>query len=126
MKHFVLGLALVAMTVSASAQVNMSSLKRGHPRIAFTEQDEQRIKTLMRSDQFLRRIVQRNSQLADRGIGQPTTKRQLLGPRMLDQSRIAIERVVQQAMAYRMTGQRKYADRGIEEMMAAANFSDWN
>jgi hypothetical protein len=126
MKYIVIGLALFALTGNVGAQVNMGSLKRGHPRIAFTEQDEQRIKNLMRSDPFLRRIVQRNGQLADRGIGQPTTKRQLLGPRMLDQSRIAIERVVQQAMAYRMTGQRKYAERGIEEMMAAASFSDWN
>src|SRR5687767_6623868 len=126
MKILGLGLAIFALSATAVSQVNMGALKRGHPRIAFTEQDEQRIKSLMRTDQFLRSVVQRNNQLADRGIGQPTTKRQLLGPRMLDQSRVAIERVVQQAMAYRMTGDRRYADRGIREMMAAANFSDWN
>ncbi|MEO7454452.1 MAG: heparinase II/III family protein [Fimbriimonadales bacterium] len=121
-----IGLAILSLAAVAQAQVNMGALKRGHPRIAFTEQDEQRIKNLMRSDDLLEKLVQRNNQLADRGIGLPTTKRQLIGPRMLDESRIAIERVVQQAMAYRMTGNRKYADRGIQEMMMAARFSDWN
>jgi hypothetical protein len=126
MKVLGLGLALAMVFASASAQVSLSSLRRGHPRIAFTEQDEQRVKNLMGSDRLLQRLVQRNNQLADRGINLATTKRQLIGPRLLEQSRIAIERVTQQAMAYRMTGQRKYAERGIQEMMAAANFSDWN
>ena len=126
MKHFGLGLMLFALASGVHAQGSLATLKRGHPRIVFTEQDEQRIKNLMRSDELLRRLVERNNRLADRGIGLPPTRRQLSGPRLLEQSRIAIERVTQQAMAYRMTGDRKYAERGIREMMAAAQFSDWN
>ena len=126
MKHFGLSLAIFALAATTVAQGSFTSLKRIHPRIAFTEQDEARIKNLMRSDDLLRQLVQRNNQLADRGIGLAPTRRQLIGPRLLEQSRIAIERITQQAMAYRMTGDRKYAERGIREMMAAAQFSDWN
>lgn len=126
MKLFGICLAFAALATIAGAQVSLSSLKRGHPRIAFTEQDEQRVRNLMNSDPLLRRLVERNNQLADRGISQATAKRVLRGPRLLDQSRLAIERVLQEAMAYRLTGNRKYAERGIQEMVAVANFSDWN
>lgn len=126
MKFLGIGIILISLAASGTAQLSLSSLKRGHPRIAFTEQDEQRIKSQIRTDDFLRMLVQRNTQFADRGISKPVTKRALVGPRMLYQSRLAIESVIHQAMAYRMTGQRKYADRGIKEMMAAAAFSDWN
>lgn len=120
----VLGLLL---TISVGAQqVSLAALREEHPRIAFTEQDEARIKNLMRTDSLLRLLVERNNMFADRGISAPTTRRALIGPRMLYQSRIAIENVYKQAMAYRMTGERKYANRGIQEMMAAAAFSDWN
>lgn len=126
MKH--LGIAIVVFSLSASgqAQVSLSSLKRSHPRIAFTEQDEQRVKSLAQSDDVLAMLIKRNNQFADLGIAQPVTKRAFIGPRMLYQSRLAIEHVMYQAMAYRLTGQRKYADRGIKELVAAAGFSDWN
>jgi len=117
---------LLSLCATGTAQLSLSALKREHPRIAFTEQDERRIKSQMATDTFLQMLVQRNTQFADRGISKPVTKRAFIGPRMLYQSRLAIESVIHQAMAYRMTGERKYADRGIKELMAAAEFSDWN
>jgi hypothetical protein len=119
--------AIILLSIqSAAAQESAGSIKSGHPRIAFTEQDEARIRKEMQSDSLLQRLVQRNNQLSDRSIGSPTTKREIIASRMLDQSRIAVERITQHAMAYRMTGDKKYSNRAIKEMLAAAGFSDWN
>lgn len=53
-------------------------------------------------------------------------KRVMEGKRLLGVSRQVLVRVNTMAMAWKLTGEAKYARRGIEEMMSAASFSDWN
>ncbi|MBA3726996.1 MAG: hypothetical protein H0W86_11230, partial [Armatimonadetes bacterium] len=98
--------------------------QRGHPRLIFTEADESRIKSLARRDQTLDALIDRNTDIARRYMTVPVVTRQLIGPRLLHQSRKTIERVVSLSMAYRLTGDYKFALRARDELIAAAHFTD--
>jgi len=50
----------------------------------------------------------------------------MVGRRLLDVSRLALERITALAMVARITGEERYARRAIEEMLAVIRFSDWN
>ena len=50
----------------------------------------------------------------------------LVGPRMLDQSRKALAEVTTCAMAFRLSGDRRFLARAKEVMLTAAAFPDWN
>jgi len=50
----------------------------------------------------------------------------LVGPRLLDQSRKALGQVTTCAMAYRLTGDARFADHARDVMLTAAAFPDWN
>ena len=50
----------------------------------------------------------------------------LVGPRMLDQSRRALDRLSTWALVYQLTGDKRFLDRSRQEMLAAAAFPDWN
>lgn len=59
-------------------------------------------------------------------LDQEPVERTLDGPRLLGQSRAVFNRVVTLGLLYRFDGDRRWADRAIREMRAAAEFSDWN
>jgi hypothetical protein len=50
----------------------------------------------------------------------------LVGPRLLDQSRQAISRVLTNAMAFRLTGDARFAAFARDVMLRAAAFPNWN
>ena len=50
----------------------------------------------------------------------------IVGPRMLETCQQVFRRVATLALAFRMTGLRRYLDRARGELLAAANFPHWN
>ncbi|WP_182868185.1 heparinase II/III domain-containing protein [Rhodopirellula sp. JC639] len=56
----------------------------------------------------------------------PPIERELEGRRLLGQSRRCLERMLNLAMAYQLTGDVRYVRRGEQEMLAVAGFIDWN
>ena len=83
----------------------LKSLKADHPRLLFTSEMELSVRSAAESDSLLQRLD---------------------GKRLLAQSRKCIERVATLAMAYRWTGDKKFADAAVREMLIAARFKDWN
>lgn len=63
---------------------------------------------------------------ADAVLPKPVLMRQMEGRRLLGTSREAINRIGRLSFAWKMTGDRKYADRAIAEARAVASFPDWN
>lgn len=63
---------------------------------------------------------------ADRMLKYPPVERKLEGIRLLGVSRNALYRFSTLGLAYLLTGDKKYAERGIREMEAVSKFSDWN
>jgi len=102
-----------------------------HPRIYFTKEREAEIRELMKTDEFLVRQVQGIFDKAETLLAVHQTQGPIEhvltdGIRLMVQSWRLIERVTAFAFVYRMTGEQKYADAAITEMVAASQFPDWN
>ncbi|MDQ3230982.1 MAG: DUF4962 domain-containing protein, partial [Pseudobdellovibrionaceae bacterium] len=65
---------------------------------------------------------------AEQLLSLPTCTRIMEGIRLLDTSREVLSRVQTLAMSYKLTGEKKFADRAIQEMRAVADpaWGDWN
>ncbi|MDO5308112.1 MAG: heparinase II/III family protein [Planctomycetia bacterium] len=63
---------------------------------------------------------------AEDSSNKPPVERQLTGRRLLSVSREALSRISKWSFLYRMTGQEQYAKRVETEMVAIANFENWN
>ena len=102
------------------------SVRPEHPRLLFTQSDQQRITDLANNNDYLKGLFDVLYREADAILDQPTTKHLLVGPRLLWQSRACLGRVMTLSAAWRFSGKNEYADRAIVEMKAAAAFPDWN
>jgi len=118
-------------TASSLAQVPvpdhpLATLKTGHPRLIATDADFARLRDLMKTDSTAAAVYDGLKRQADKMLDQPTVVHRLIGPRLLDQSRLCLERVYTLALVYRLSGDAKYRDRALTELRAAAAFPDWN
>ncbi len=73
-------------------------------------------------DQLARYVIAHADALAN----VPPIQRELTGRRLLGESRRFLTRMLNLSMAYQLTLDEKYVDRGRQEMLAVAAFSDWN
>lgn len=97
-----------------------------HPRLFLTGGGEQDLVRSMTADPVRTRLRASLLSRADAILAEPPVARVLIGRRLLDKSRLCLSRVTHLGMAWRLTGERKYAERARREMLAAAAFSDWN
>ena len=97
-----------------------------HPRLLLMAGEEKEIKEAIESDPLWRKMHQAVLDESDKIISLPPVERVLEGRRLLDKSREALRRIFHLAYAYRMTNDDKYARRAEKEMLAIAEFSDWN
>ena len=98
-----------------------------HPRLLFTAEEQQRIVELAQSDALLKRLIAQNEANARQMLEQPPVRYEIPdGLRLLSQSRKCIERVTAMAMAYRLSGDKRFAEGATREMLVAAGFKDWN
>ncbi|MHC4916192.1 MAG: heparinase II/III domain-containing protein [Planctomycetota bacterium] len=104
----------------------LAGLKKEHPRLLFTKEDEARVRQLSAKDPLLRALVAENRAAAEWLLTVPLVERKLRGPRLLSQSRNCIRNVWTSAMAWRLHGDRRFLERAKKDMFAAAAFKDWN
>ena len=121
-------LAVVGLSaLTLAAQDRLSTLRPSHPRIMATAADFERVRELVATDQTAKRLYGYLKSDADNLVRQTTTVRYILvGPRMLEQSRLALSRVYRLAFVFQIERDRQYLDRALMELWAAANFPDWN
>ncbi len=112
--------------VNTQAENVLSTLRKEHPRLIVLREDEARVKKLLSADPMAREVFQRVQREAESILGQEAVRHRLIGPRLLDQSRRCLSRVYVLGTAYRLTGDKRFADRAIREMLTAADFPDWN
>ncbi|HID23064.1 MAG TPA: DUF4962 domain-containing protein, partial [Planctomycetaceae bacterium] len=116
-----------AAAVSAGEGDPLASLRLEHPRLLFTLTDQQRVEQLARRDELLARLIRQNTRNADRMLNERPVRYEIPdGKRLLGQSRRCIQRVAAMAMAYRLTGERRFAEGALKDMQIAAGFKDWN
>jgi hypothetical protein len=105
----------------------LAGLKNEHPRLLFTAADQSRIEQLAQTDELLARLIQQNRVNAEQMLADSRVRYEIPdGKRLLKQSRKCVERVVALSMEYRLSGDARFAQCAIEEMLTAAQFKDWN
>ncbi|GHB79991.1 hypothetical protein GCM10007390_37730 [Persicitalea jodogahamensis] len=90
------------------------------------EGEEQGILKTIASDPIWRNVHQAILVESDKTIPLPPIERVLEGRRLLGKSREALQRIFNLSYAYRLTNDEKYAHRAEKEMLAIAEFKDWN
>ena len=128
--HLLTLCALLLASAAAFAQGGapnlLASLKPGHPRLICTDDDLARLKQLIQTDAAAAKYWADIRATADAMLGQPPIEHVLIGPRLLDKSRTCVDRVYTLGLTWRLTGEAKYAERAVTEMLTAAGFPDWN
>ena len=101
-----------------------------HPRLLFTADDEQRIKNLAATDTLLTQLLGLLEVKADELLDQPLIEYSLRDVNyikdILTISREHVYRITTLAMAYRLTGEEKYALKAEENLINVCNYPDWN
>jgi len=127
-------LALLAIAASpAIGQVDpvvpddfLSSLRPGHPRLMLTDERLADLKAQAALDSDLERMVRQSIAQADDCLGRDDLEHKLIGPRLLHMSRRAMDRTYALGLAWRWTGDEKYARQLEKNLLAVCAFPDWN
>lgn len=97
-----------------------------HPRILMLKGEEKALKKQIEKDPYFKEMQANLILEADQILDLPVNQRVKIGKRLLHISNDNLRRIFHLSYAYRMTGNKKYAARAEEEMLAAAEFTDWN
>jgi hypothetical protein len=112
---------LVALCLATSF-----SLAQGHPVLFASDADFSALKERCKTEELLKLAQGRLLFDAEKIIVLPPSQRVMEGRRLLAVSREVLSRTTTLSMAYRLTGDKRFADRCVTEMKAAASFKDWN
>ncbi len=104
----------------------LKTLRKGHPRLVATTDMLEQVKKTIAADATAANYYKALKQSADQTLGQKPVEYIIVGPRLLSQSRRCLSRVAALSLMYRLSGDRRYADRAKQELFAAAAFRDWN
>ncbi len=97
-----------------------------HPRLLLRGGDVPALRARILADPQLAAVERILHAEVDRTFDEPPSERLLTGRRLLSVSREFMSRVVGLSMEYRLTGERRYAERAKREMLAVAAFEDWH
>jgi len=97
-----------------------------HPRLLIPASEVPDWRQRVQNDSSLSRVAEYVIGGADGILQTKPAERVKIGRRLLHTSRLVLKRVLYLATAYLLTEEERYAKRGIAEMLAATDFSDWN
>jgi hypothetical protein len=128
-RFFLLGLLALAtsLPVPGAERASLAALRTGHPRLLVRgAADFAQIKAAAETDPLRARLLARIVKEAEAILLLGPIEHKLIGPRLLDQSRAAVRRVLTCATAFRLTGETRFAAQAKRDMLTAAAFPDWN
>jgi hypothetical protein len=117
---------VLAGTARADEADVLASLRAGHPRLLLNEAQLAAAVEAARTDPLRAALHRRLIAAAEAMLPAKPIEHVLIGPRLLDKSRTCLCRVMTCALAFRLTGDGRFAERAGREMRAAAAFKDWN
>lgn len=113
-------------TTEGEVRALLQSLQPPRPRLLVPPGEWDRLRECVRREPLFAEIAGRVRRDADAMLGIEPVKRELLGRRLLDESRRALRRLLTLSLTHVLTQEPKYAERAAREMIAIAGFSDWN
>ncbi|MGE4569449.1 MAG: heparinase, partial [Bacteroidales bacterium] len=119
--------ALSAQDLSVQTPAVLLQKERiSHPAILWPARGEASVKQLIAKDSLYLKVHRAIVDECNRILSQPPVQRVLIGKRLLDKSRTALQRIFFLSYAYRITSDARYLKRAEQEMLAVSAFSDWN
>ena len=99
-----------------------------HPYLVMTEKQEKAVKSAIRHDAMWAGYHASLMAAAEELLDEPVCSRILTGKKrkLLGVSRECLRRILLCGYAYRISGDERYAERGVQEMLNIAGFTDWN
>lgn len=97
-----------------------------HPRLMLLKGEEAGIKSKIAADSFLASMHETIIKKSDELLTTPTLEYTFIGSRMLKISRTALTYIYYLSYSYRMTGDKRYAERAKKELLNVATFKSWN
>lgn len=116
----------VVTAVLSATDDPLATLRHGHPRLLLTEDNLAAALKAAQTDPLRAKLHAQIVRAAELQLEADPIRYVLVGPRMLDQSRKALAQITTCAMAYRLTGEARFADHARDVMLTAAAFPDWN
>ncbi len=116
----------VASTAAAEEAGVLSTLDRNHPRLMLKDAGLGRLRACYPDDPALQKCWQDTQEDAERYLGRRPLVYEKIGPRLLHVSRDCLGRIYALALAYRWTGEQRYADKARENLLQVCAFQDWN
>src|SRR6266566_5575950 len=105
----------------------LAKLHKAHPRLLVSADDFVRLKERVGTDARLGEWHQKLRDQAERMLTEPPSRYEIPdGLRLLATSRRVLHRVYTLALLWRLDGDNRCAERAWQELLAAANFKDWN
>lgn len=104
----------------------LKTLRPEHPRLYVLDRDLEGLKARVATNPTAKAWYAELLRSGEQTLAEPPVVHRLIGPRLLDQSRRALDRTSTLALLYRLDGDRRWFDRARKEMLAAASFPDWN
>lgn len=119
---------IVLLPLSAKAQdAILTGLKKEHPRLLFSNTDFERVATLRNTDEYVKAAWLKLYTTGEKILDEPAAKFEIPdGKRLLATSRAAVDRISTLGLLYRVTKEKRFADRAWKELYAASQFPDWN
>lgn len=110
----------------AQSYVNTDAAMPGHPRIMLLKGEEKTLLKKIKKDPYWLRMHNDIIGEAGRIAELPLSERIVTGRRLLSVSRENLRRIFMLSYAYRMTGDKKFAARGEQELVNISGYTDWN
>ncbi|MBN2593801.1 MAG: heparinase II/III family protein [Sedimentisphaerales bacterium] len=118
--------SVTAKQVIPDSSTVLRTLDKSHPRLMLKDKELQRLKELYTEDKVLQKCIEDVLKEAEDCAGKPMLTYRKIGPRLLSVSRECLHRIYALALAYRWTGEEKYADKAVDNMLTVCLFKDWN
>ena len=122
-------LLLFALGTNAKSEITTSKTQIisgiPHPRILLLKGEEKSIQLAIALNPTLAKMHEAIVKASDDILDKPVLERKLEGVRLLDVSREALRRIFYLSYTYRISGDKKYAQRAEKELLAVSGFSDW-
>jgi len=106
----------------------LSTLDANHPRLLLKDKDMERLKEQYTKDEVLQKCLRDVLKKADGYVQKPVISydKNSDGPFMQPVSRECLRRIYALGLAWRWTGDEKYAKKAKEDLLAVSAFKDWN
>lgn len=118
---------LFSLPGAAQTVTPLNSLYPQHPRLFLHDNDLPAIKRAIASDAFVKQVYEGQLAIGEKLLSTPPDTYTIGGSEhtLLATSREMEGRIFTLSGLYRITGEKRFADRAIQEMLAAASFPDW-